>query len=167
MNLKEIKTTSDNNDFKMLVAELDLHLTEFYGEQQDFFDKYNNVDAIKNVIIIYDNDIPIGCGGIKEYTNLIMEIKRMYTKPDYRGQGIASNILSALENWATELGYTSTILETLKAKESVISMYKKNGYEIIPNYGQHENIESSVCMRKVNNYRKEASAAAWFSTSDV
>ena len=64
----------------MLVAELDLHLTEFYGEQQDFFDKYNNVDAIKNVIIIYDNDIPIGCGGIKEYTNLIMEIKRIRNK---------------------------------------------------------------------------------------
>ena len=151
MDLKERKTTSDNIDFKKLVAELDYHLTDFYGEEQDFFDKHNKVDAIKNVIIIYDNDIPIGCGGIKEYSNLIMEIKRMYIKPEYRGQGIASNILLSLENWATELGYSSTILETLKAKESVISMYSKNGYKIIPNYGQYENIESSVCMRKIIN----------------
>ena len=151
MDFKEIKTTSDNIDFKMLVAELDFHLVDFYGEEQDFFDKHNKVGAIKHVIVIYDNCIPIGCGGIKEYSNSVMEIKRMYTKPNYRGKGIASSILSSLENWAIELGYSSTILETLKAKESVISMYSKNGYEIIPNYGQYENIVSSVCMRKCIN----------------
>lgn len=151
MNLKAIKTSSENIDFKLLVAELDSHLTEFYGEEQDFFDKHNKVDAIKNVIVIYYNDIPVGCGGIKEYSNSIMEIKRMYVKSKYRGQGIASNILLSLENWATELGYSSTILETLKVKESVISMYSKNGYEIIPNYGQYEKIDSSVCMSKAIN----------------
>ena len=150
MDLKERKTTSDNIDFKKLVAELDYHLTDFYGEEQDFFDKHNKVDAIRNVIIIYENDIPIGCGGIKKYSNLIVEIKRMYIKPEYRGQGIASNILLSLD-WATKLEYSSTILETLKAKESVISIYSKNGYKIIPNYGQYENIESSVCMRKIIN----------------
>lgn len=148
MDLKEKKTTSDNIDFKMLVAELDFHLVDFYGEEKAFFDQHNKVDAIKNIIVIYDNEIPIGCGGIKEYSHSIMEIKRMYTKPNYRGQGIASNILLLLENWAIELGYSSTILETLKAKESVINMYSKNGYKIIPNYGQYENIESSVCMSK-------------------
>ena len=151
MDFKEIKTTSDNIDFKMLVAELDFHLVDFYVEEQNFFDQHNTVDAIKNVIVIYDNDIPIGCGGIKEYSNSVMEIKRMYTKPNYRGKGIASNILLSLENWALELGYSSTILETLKAKESVISKYSKNGYKIIPNYGQYENIVSSVCMRKIIN----------------
>ena len=151
MDFKEIKTTSDNIDFKMLVAELDFHLVDFYGKEQNFFDQHNQVGAIKHVIVIYDNCIPIGCGGIKEYSNSVMEIKRMYTKPNYRGKGIASSILSSLENWAIELGYSSTILETLKAKESVISMYSKNGYEIIPNYGQYENIVSSVCMRKCIN----------------
>ena len=150
MDLKERKTTSDNIDFNKLVAELDYYLTDFYKEEQDFFDKHNKVDAIRNVIIIYENDIPIGCGGIKKYSNLIVEIKRMYIKPEYRGQGIASNILLSLD-WATKLEYSSTILETLKAKESVISIYSKNGYKIIPNYGQYENIESSVCMRKIIN----------------
>jgi GNAT superfamily N-acetyltransferase len=149
MNLKEIKTSSCNNDFKLLVAELDSHLTDFYGNEQDFFEKHNKVDNIKNVIIVYDKEIPIGCGGIKEYSNSIMEIKRMYVKPKYRGQGIASNILLSLENWAMELGYFSTVLETMKVKENVISMYLKNGYKIIPNYGQYEKMDKSICMRKV------------------
>jgi GNAT superfamily N-acetyltransferase len=148
MELKEIKTSSDNIDFELLVAELDFHLTEFYGDEQDFFEKHNKVDNIKNVIIIYDNENPIGCGAIKEYSNSIMEIKRMYVNPEYRGLGIASKILLSLENWAIELGYSSTILETMKVKESVINMYSKNGYEIIPNYGQYEKMDKSVCMSK-------------------
>ena len=149
MDFKEIKTSSDNIDFKLLVAELDVHLTDYYGDEQDFFEKQNKVENIKNVIVIYDEKTPIGCGGIKEYSNATMEIKRMYVKPEYRGRGIASHVLTSLENWAMELGYSSTILETMKAKENVISMYSKNGYEIIPNYGQYEKMDKSVCMRKL------------------
>jgi putative acetyltransferase len=149
MNLKEIKTSSDNIDFKLLVAELDAHLAEFYGNEKGFFNKHNSIDAIKYVIVVYDNGHPIGCGAIKQYSNTIIEIKRMYVKPEYRGRGIAANILIALENWANNLGYLTSILETMKAKESVISMYKKNGYSIMDNYGQYKNIETSVCMSKV------------------
>ena len=148
MELREIKASSENIDFKLLVAELDFHLTEFYGDEKDFFEKHNKVENIKNVIIIYDKENPIGCGGIKEYSNSKMEIKRMYVNPKYRGLGIASNILLSLEDWAIELGYSTTILETMKVKESVINMYSKNGYEIIPNYGQYEKIGKSVCMSK-------------------
>ena len=148
MDFKIIRTSSANTDFKALVAELDAHLAGLYGAEQAFFSKHNMIDAINNVIVVYNNDIAIGCGGIKAYTNTIMEIKRMFVKPKYRGNGIASAILTALESWATELGYASTVLETLKIKKSVISMYAKNGYQIIPNYGQYQQTESSVCMQK-------------------
>jgi putative acetyltransferase len=148
MNFKEIKTSSNNIDFKLLVAELDAHLIEFYGNQQDFFKKHNSIDAIKHVIVVYDNENPIGCGAIKQYSDTIIEIKRMYVKPEYRGRGIAATMLIALENWAKDLGYLTLILETMKAKESVISMYKKNGYSIMDNYGQYKNMETSICMSK-------------------
>ena len=153
MNLKIIKTTSDNLDFHNLVYELDVHLTEFYGNKVKFFEKHNTVENIKNVILLFDGKNPIGCGGIKKYSNTVMEVKRMYVKPDYRGQGIASQILTSLENWALELGYSSTILETMKVKESVIKLYEKNGYKIIPNYGQYENVDESICMQKVLNLK--------------
>lgn len=154
MELREIKTSSNNIDFALLVAELDLHLTEFYGNEKHFFEAHNKVDSIKNVIVIYNNNNPVGCGGIKEYSNTEMEIKRMYVKPTYRGQGIASTILKLLENWAIELGYTTTILETMKVKETVINMYAKNGYRIIPNYGQYQQMDKSICMSK-DLYKKE------------
>jgi hypothetical protein len=53
-------------------------------------------------------------------------------KPKYSGQGIVSNILLSLENWAAELGYSSTILETMKVKDIMVNMYSKNGNKIIP-----------------------------------
>jgi putative acetyltransferase len=143
-----IKTTSDNPDFRLLVAQLDAHLAGIYGEEQDFFKQHNKVDAIKHVVVVYREDKPVGCGGIKAYSNTEMEIKRMFVQPEQRGQGIASDILTVLESWAKELGYTETILETLVVKESVIAMYARNGYALVPNYGQYIGVDSSVCMRK-------------------
>jgi putative acetyltransferase len=143
------KTTSDNPDFRLLVAQLDAHLAGIYGEEQAFFTEHNKVDAIKHVVVVYRNDKPVGCGGIKAFSDSEMEIKRMFVQPEQRGQGIASDILTVLENWAKELGYTETILETLVVKESVIAMYARNGYALVPNYGQYKGVDSSVCMRKV------------------
>lgn len=144
-----IKTTSDNPDFRLLVAQLDAHLAGIYGEEQDFFTQHNKVDAIKHVVVVYCEGKPIGCGGIKAYSDSEMEIKRMFVQPEQRGRGIASDILTVLESWAKEMGYTETILETLVVKESVIAMYARNGYALVPNYGQYIGVDSSVCMLKV------------------
>jgi putative acetyltransferase len=142
------KTTSDNLDFRLLVAQLDAHLAGIYGEEQDFYTQHNKVDVIKHVVVVYREGNPVGCGGIKAFSDSEIEIKRMFVLPEQRGQGIASDILIALEQWAKELGYTETILETLKVKESVIAMYARNGYALMPNYGQYIGVDSSVCMRK-------------------
>lgn len=148
MPFKEIRTTCANADFILLVAELDTHLLEFYGDQNAFFKTHNKVSAINNVIIIYCDGIAVGCGGIKAYDTTTVEIKRMYVKPAFRKQGIASAVLLALENWAIELGYNVAVLETMKIKDTVINMYAGNGYAIIPNYGHYIEMEMSICMRK-------------------
>lgn len=149
MNYALIKTNSSNPDFQLLVKELNAHFAPLNGEKDDFYAQYNQLDAIKHVIIAYNkDDMPIGCGAIRAFSETLMEIKRMYVKPGYRGQGIAASILKTLENWALALGYSETILETLKTEESVVRMYARNGYQIMPNYGQYEGVESSVCMNK-------------------
>jgi putative acetyltransferase len=143
-----LKTTSDNPDFRALVAELDAHLTEQNGDKDAFYVQFNNLDAIKHAIVAYQDGVAVGCGAIKAYSDTTMEVKRMYVKPDNRGHGIASDILKTLENWAISSGFKETILETLKSKESVIALYERNGYSIMPNYGQYADVETSVCMHK-------------------
>ena len=149
MSLKFIKTNSDNTDFQSLVHKLNAHFAILNGEMDSFFAQFNKIDAIKHVILAYENDMPIGCGAIRAYSNTQIEIKRMYVVPEKRGHGIATQILTHLENWASELGYAETILETLKTEEKVVGLYAKCGYHIIPNYGQYVDSEMSVCMQKM------------------
>ena len=143
-----IKTNSDNSDFIELVKLLDAELAERDGADHPFYAQFNKIDKIKYVVVAYENDKPVSCGAIKEYTPDTMEVKRMYTLPESRGKGIATKVLMELEKWAKELGYVKCILETGKKQPEAIALYKKNGYKLIPNYGQYAEVENSVCFEK-------------------
>lgn len=143
-----IRTDSGNSDFQRLVKALDMDLAVSDGEEHSFFAQFNKIDSIKHVVVAYEGDTPLGCGAIKEYREGVMEIKRMFVAPESRGMGIGSLILTELENWARELNNKKCILETGKKQRGAIGLYKKNGYSIIPNYGQYAQVESSVCFEK-------------------
>jgi len=85
---------------------------------------------------------------MKEVNPATMEIKRMYTIPESRGKGLATKVLTQLETWATELSYEKCLLETGKRQPEAIELYRKNGYIIIPNYGQYAGVENSLCFEK-------------------
>lgn len=144
------RTTSEDSDFQKLVVFLDQDLKIKDGEEHSFFAQYNKLDSIKNVVVYYLDGIAIGCGAFKHFDENTVEIKRMFVSPESRGKGIAYEILNELESWATEIGYSEYILETGKKMTEAIKLYERAGYSRIPNYGQYENIESSVCMKKNN-----------------
>jgi putative acetyltransferase len=146
--IKIVRTNSDHPDFIGLVKCLDADLTRRDGADHSFYSQFNKIDKIKYVVVANEENTPIGCGAIKEYSPDAMEVKRMYTTPDSRGKGIASRVLKELELWAAELSYGKCLLETGKRQPEAIQLYKKNGYELIPNYGQYTGIENSVCFGK-------------------
>jgi putative acetyltransferase len=146
--IKIIRTNSDNQDFIDLVKHLDADLAERDGGDHSFYAQFNKIDKIKYVVVAYENRKPIGCGAVKEYAPNTVEIKRMYTLPEGRGKGIATKVLTELEIWAIELFYEKCILETGKKQPEAIGLYKKNGYKLIPNYGQYAEIENSLCFEK-------------------
>ncbi|HEY8659981.1 MAG TPA: GNAT family N-acetyltransferase [Hanamia sp.] len=143
------RTNSENRDFIELVRNLDADLAEKDGDEHSFYAQFNKIDKIKFVAVAYENEKPVGCGAIKEYEPNTMEIKRMYVTPECRGKGIATIILSELENWATELSFAKCILETGKRQPQAIRLYRKNGYNLIPNYGQYIDVENSLCFEKL------------------
>lgn len=146
--IRLFRTDSGNKDFIRLVKELDADLAERDGEEHSFYSQFNKVDLIRHVVVAYQNNIAISCGAIKEYDLKTMEVKRMFTSPENRGKGFAGIILHELENWAREMNFEKCILETGKRQAEAIRLYKKSGYDIIPNYGQYAGIENSVCFKK-------------------
>lgn len=144
----KLRTDATQLDFTSLVAQLDKELAEIDGEENAFYAQYNGLEQIKHAVVIYGANEPVACGAIKEFDSETMEVKRMYTSEESRGQGLASEVLAELESWAKELGYKCCVLETGLRQAAVISLYKKNNYHLIPNYGQYIGVENSRCFRK-------------------
>ena len=145
----EIKRTSSSEiDFQHLVSELDGELSTRNGETNEFFAQYNKIDQIKNVIIATIDNKPVGCGAMKAYDSDTMEIKRMFVPIEMRGKGIAVHILKNLEKWAKEMNYSKCILETGNKMLEAIRLYEKSNYKVVPNYGQYNGIEDSICFKK-------------------
>ncbi len=144
-----IRTNSENKDFISMVPFLDKELAVRDGDEHDFYHQYNGIDTIKYVVVAYENGIPLGCGAIKEYDFEVMEIKRMFTKLESRGKGIASKVLLELEKWAKELSFKKCILETGVKQLEAIALYGKQAYKLIPNYGQYTEAENSRCFEKI------------------
>lgn len=142
------RTNSDNADFQSLVRELDKELAIRDGAEHSFYAQFNKIDAIKYVVVAYEENEPVGCGAIKSFDKNSMEVKRMFVPLEKRSKGIASLVLQELENWANELGFTKCVLETGLKQPEAIRLYEKNGYKLIPNYGQYIGMENSVCFEK-------------------
>jgi len=145
---KLIRTNSANIDFIDLVKDLDADLAIRDGDEHAFYNQFNKIDEINFVLLAYENEIPVGCGAIKEYETGVMEVKRMYVKLEKRGNGIASLILIELEKWALELNIHKLILETGVNQPEAIKLYMKNKYYKINNYGQYAEAENSFCFEK-------------------
>ncbi|WP_142783283.1 GNAT family N-acetyltransferase [Changchengzhania lutea] len=143
-----LRTNSDNVDFKKLIKKLDAYLKITDGDEHDFYNQYNNINVIKYVVVAYSDNLAVGCGAIKAYDDNASEIKRMFTDSDFRQKGIASKILTELEQWSKELGFTSCILETGINQKAAIKLYRHKGYKDIPNYGPYINALNSLCFKK-------------------
>jgi GNAT superfamily N-acetyltransferase len=85
-------------------------------------------------IVGYDGSQPVCCGGLKRLGDGLCEIKRMYVVPDRRGQGIARELLGALEDLARELGYPVARLDTGPRQEHARALYESEGYHAIENF---------------------------------
>ena len=147
--MKLIRTDSSHQDFQSLVVLLDKNLKIRDGDEHEFYAQYNKIDHLKNVVVAFVENKAGGCGAFKPYSDDTAEIKRMYVKPEFRGQRIAQHILLELEAWAVESGFMATVLETGLKQPEAIRLYERSSYERIENYGQYAGVENSICMQKI------------------
>lgn len=143
-----LRVTSENKDFQELIRELDVELNLRYGLLQNQYNQYNVIKDLNTVVVAYLNKKATGCGCFKELDSATIELKRMLVKSEHRGSGIAQLIITELEHWAIEKGYSKMVLETGVKQPDAIRFYSKQGYIVIPNYGQYMGNKNSICMSK-------------------
>lgn len=144
-----VRTNAENADFRFLVDSLDAELKLRDGEDHYFFAQFNKLAGLLGVVVAYIDDAAVGCGAFKQHSDEAAEIKRMFVRAENRGIRIAAQILTELETWAGECGFSECVLETGFKQPEAIALYKRSGYEVIPNYGQYADVANSVCMKKI------------------
>lgn len=76
------------------------------------------------------------------------ELKRMFTLPAFRGQGIAHRLLALLEGEATARGCRRFALETGYLQPEAIALYERCGYRRCGPFGAYADDPNSVFMAK-------------------
>lgn len=144
----------DSKDFIELSNELDRYLDLAIGgaEKREKYKDFNHLDTMDYVLIAYADDLPIGCGALREYLNeehkRSIEMKRVYVKEAYRSQGIATGMMQRMLDYARKHGYEEILLETGEFLREACRLYARFGFERIPKYGVYAKMEESLCMRK-------------------
>lgn len=149
--MRIVHTDGQDIDFIELCRLLDDYLNNIVGgeKQRSQYVQYNTLDDIHDVILIYDNNIPVACASFKAYDQYIAEVKRVFVRKEYRGQGLSKQIMSTLEERAKAKGFSKLILETGVPLIEAMSLYYKIGYKRIENYGQYKDMKDSICMEKM------------------
>lgn len=75
-----------------------------------------------------------GCVALRRIDQEHCEIKRLYVRPAYRGQGLAGRLVDQVLADAREIGYRAVLLDTFPFLEDAIRLYKKRGFREIPSY---------------------------------
>lgn len=80
----------------------------------------------------------VGVGALKPVGSTVVEIKRMYVRPQARGQGIGRAILERLLADARTIGYQVARLETATFMREAHALYRSLGFQDRPIFDHTE-----------------------------
>ncbi|MBI2307074.1 MAG: carbonate dehydratase [Rhodocyclales bacterium] len=77
---------------------------------------------------------PVGCVGIRPFSEGVCEMKRLYVEPEARGHGAGHALALAGIRAAKDLGYKRIMLDTLPAMRMAVKLYRELGFKEAPAY---------------------------------
>jgi len=86
------------------------------------------------LMLAYLDESPVGCIAYRLYSEGVCEMKRLYLRPQSRGQGLGKNLVENLIAHARAAGYLRMILDTLPTLHAAQSLYRKHGFVETPPY---------------------------------
>jgi putative acetyltransferase len=141
--------TPDQPVVHQLIGELDAYLYSLYPVECVYALDISSL-CHSNVLFAVARDpsgTPVGCGAVvirPEYG----EIKRLYVRPQVRGQGVARRVMEALEAKAMQSGCRTFMLETGPTQPEALTLYERLGYQCRGPFGDYPDDRYSIFMQK-------------------
>jgi putative acetyltransferase len=123
-----VAVTQPSEEIRQLIGELNAELGALYTPEQ----RHGlALEAIFQPHIRFflarKDEHAVGCGGVALFANFA-EVKRMYVRPESRGQGVADAIMARLMAETRAAGLSLLRLETGTLSFAAIHFYRKCGF---------------------------------------
>lgn len=143
----------DAPDAVQLISELDeaLHQHDYPEESRHAFSVEKLIRDNVYFFVTRVDGKPAGCGGIKYFDSenpAYGEVKRMFVRPEFRGQGLGRVMLHYLEEHAGESGISLLRLETGIYQTDAIRLYDCVGFTRRGPFGDYKDDPNSVYFEK-------------------
>ena len=86
------------------------------------------------LFLIENENIFIGCAGLRQLDSENCELKRMYVKSEFRGLKLGEQLMEISLKTAKDLGYKTMKLDTLSRLTPALKLYEKYGFQEIKPY---------------------------------
>jgi GNAT superfamily N-acetyltransferase len=139
----------DSPDARVLIDELSAYLTPLSPpESQHGYSIEKLLERNVDFFVVRVEGEPAGCGGIEFFGEEYGELKRMYVRPNLRGQGLGKLIVEHLIQQASGRGVPLVRLETGSFMQDAIRLYERAGfYRILP-FGDYKEDPLSTFFEK-------------------
>jgi GNAT superfamily N-acetyltransferase len=87
------------------------------------------------IYLVYVDGSLAGCVGMKPSDETHAELKRLFVRPEFRGNNLGEQLVRRIMDDAREEGYDFLRLDTLPGLKSALMLYRRLGfYEVEPYY---------------------------------
>lgn len=86
------------------------------------------------LLVALDGKAGAGCVVLRKLEQQTCEMKRLYVRPKYHGQGMGKGLVLEIIARAKELAYSRMQLDTRPSMQSAIALYRSLGFREIPSY---------------------------------